>query len=233
MARDKQQLGSVLILTLLMLLFLQYVAIAVVNSTNISSQIVANFQRGQQLKKTAIKAIDIVINNQDHFASYSKYLNSQGEFSANLTTITATGLKVRIIDFKCLDLAPAESHLNSAGDGFKALLDDLNTPVAISELYRLAKAVNQADGPEQLALMQELKGLSDILGLLQQDPEQWFTLTRGNDQLSAEQIEQQIQARHQAKHDKDFSQADQIRQQLLDAGVVLEDSREGTKWRRA
>jgi hypothetical protein len=112
MARDKQQLGSVLILTLLMLLFLQYVAIAVVNSTNISSQIVANFQRGQQLKKTAIKAIDIVINNQDHFASYSKYLNSQGEFSANLTTITATGLKVRIIDFKCLDLAPAESHLD-------------------------------------------------------------------------------------------------------------------------
>jgi len=82
-------------------------------------------------------------------------------------------------------------------------------------------------------LMQELKGLSDILGLLQQDPEQWFTLTRGNDQLSAEQIEQQIQARHQAKQDKDFSQADQIRQQLLDAGVVLEDSREGTKWRRA
>ncbi len=112
MARDKQQLGSILILTLLMLLFLQYVAVAVVNSTNISSQIVANFQRGQQLKKTAIKAIDIVINNQDHFASYSKYLNSLGEFSANFTTITATGLKVKIIDFKCLDLGPAESHLD-------------------------------------------------------------------------------------------------------------------------
>lgn len=112
MAGDKQQLGSILILTLLMLLFLQYVAVAVVNSTNISSQIVANFQRGQQLKKTAIKAIDVVINNQDHFASYSKYLNSLGEFSANFTTITATGLKVKIIYFKCLDLGPAESHLD-------------------------------------------------------------------------------------------------------------------------
>jgi cysteinyl-tRNA synthetase len=130
-------------------------------------------------------------------------------------------------------VSPAEGHLNSSGDGFKALLDDLNTPVAISELYRLAKAVNQAKGEEQIALMQELKGLADILGLLQQDPEQWFTLARGDDQLSAEQIEQQIQARQQAKQDKDFAKADQIRQQLLDSGVVLEDSREGTQWRRS
>ena len=130
-------------------------------------------------------------------------------------------------------VSPAEGHLNSSGDGFKALLDDLNTPVAISELYRLAKAVNQAKGEEQIALMQELKGLADILGLLQQDPEQWFTLARGDDQLSAEQIEQQIQARQQAKQDKDFAKADQIRQQLLDSGVILEDSREGTQWRRS
>ena len=130
-------------------------------------------------------------------------------------------------------VAPVESLLNSSGGGFKALLDDLNTPVAISELYRLAKAVNQAKGNEQIALMQELKGLSDILGLLQQDPEQWFTLARGYDQLSAEQIEQHIQARQQAKQDKDFAKADQIRQQLLDSGVVLEDSREGTQWRRS
>jgi cysteinyl-tRNA synthetase len=130
-------------------------------------------------------------------------------------------------------VVPVESLLNSSGDGFKALLDDLNTPVAISELYRLAKAVNQAKGEEQIALMQELKGLSDILGLLQQDPEQWFTLARGDDQLSAEQIEQQILARQQAKQDKDFAKADQIRQQLLDSGVVLEDSREGTQWRRS
>ena len=82
-------------------------------------------------------------------------------------------------------------------------------------------------------MMQELKGLSDILGLLQQDPEQWFTLARGDNQLSAEQIEHYIQARQQAKQDKDFAKADQIRQQLLDSGVVLEDSREGTQWRRS
>ena len=126
-----------------------------------------------------------------------------------------------------------EAVLNLSGEGYKALLDDINTPVAISELYRLAKAVNQAKGHEQQQLMAELAGLADILGLLQKDPEDWFTLARGNDELSAEQIEQQIQARQQAKQDKDFAKADQIRQQLLDAGVVLEDSREGTQWRRA
>ena len=128
---------------------------------------------------------------------------------------------------------PQDADLNRSGDGYKALLDDINTPVAISELYRLAKAVNQAKGEDQIALMKELKGLADMLGLLQQDPEQWFTLARGNDQLSAEQIEEQILARQQAKQDRDFAKADEIRQQLLDAGVILEDSREGTKWRRS
>jgi cysteinyl-tRNA synthetase len=122
--------------------------------------------------------------------------------------------------------------LNRTGEGYKALLDDINTPVAISELYRLAKAANQAQGAEQQSLMAELAGLADILGLLQQDPEKWFTVARGDDQLTAVQIEEQIQARQQAKQDRDFAKADQIRQQLLDAGVILEDSREGTQWRR-
>ena len=128
---------------------------------------------------------------------------------------------------------PQKSVLNPSGDGYKALLDDINTPVAISELYRLAKAVNQASGDNQAALMSELKGLADILGLLQQDPEQWFTQARADDQLSAKQIEQLIAARQQAKQDRDFAKADEIRQQLLDGGVILEDSREGTKWRRS
>ena len=128
---------------------------------------------------------------------------------------------------------PQEAILNRTGEGYKALLDDINTPVAISELYRLAKAANQAQGAEQQSLMAELAGLADILGLLQQDPEQWFTVARGDDQLTTEQIEEQIQARQQAKQDRDFAKADQIRQQLLDAGVILEDSREGTQWRRA
>ena len=65
---------------------------------------------------------------------------------------------------------PQEAILNRTGEGYKALLDDINTPVAISELYRLAKAANQAQGAEQQSLMAELAGLADILGLITAGP---------------------------------------------------------------
>ena len=68
------------------------------------------------------------------------------------------------------------------------------------------------------------------MGLLQQDPEQWFTLSRGADDISAEE-EALIAKRNQAKANKDYAGADAVREQL-NLGVVLEDSREGTKWRR-
>jgi len=131
------------------------------------------------------------------------------------------------------DMQSVTPVLNKQGQGYKALLDDLNTPVVISELYRLAKEANQAQGAQQTEILAELMGLADILGLLQQEPEQWFTQARGGDQISAEKIETLIADRQQAKTNKDFPLADKIRQQLLDSGVVLEDSREGTKWRRS
>ena len=161
----------------------------------------------------------------------SSHYRSEQNFSKELLDSAWRTLDSLYGFIRCVE--PQKSVLNPSGDGYKALLDDINTPVAISELYRLAKAVNQASGDNQAALMSELKGLADILGLLQQDPEQWFTQARADDQLSAEQIEQLIAARQQAKKDRDFAKADEIRQQLLDGGVILEDSREGTKWRRS
>jgi cysteinyl-tRNA synthetase len=130
------------------------------------------------------------------------------------------------------DMQSVTPVLNKQGQGYRALLDDLNTPVVISELYRLAKEANQAQGSQQTEILAELMGLADLLGLLQQEPEQWFTQARGEDQISAEKIEALIADRQQAKINKDFPLADKIRQQLLDCDVVLEDSREGTKWRR-
>lgn len=123
--------------------------------------------------------------------------------------------------------------LNLAGKGFQALLDDLNTPVAISEIYRIAKEVNQASGSQQHKLLQELKGLGNLLGILQRDSEEWFTQARGGGVIAEKDIESQITLRKQAKQDKDFNKADSIRKALLKAGVILEDSREGTKWRRS
>lgn len=126
-----------------------------------------------------------------------------------------------------------QPELNKSSAGYKALLDDLNTPMAISELHRLAKLMHSTEGDEQRAIGAELLALGDILGLLQQDPEQWFTHARGSEDISEQDIEALITQRQQAKDNKDYSGADQIRQSLLDQGVILEDSRIGTQWRRS
>lgn len=123
--------------------------------------------------------------------------------------------------------------VNKSGVGYKALLDDLNTPMAVSELHRLAKQMHTAVGADQASLSSELLGLAELMGLLQNDPEEWFTLARGAGDISKQDIEMLIAERQQAKDDKDYSGADQIRQSLLDQGVVLEDSRAGTQWRRS
>ena len=123
--------------------------------------------------------------------------------------------------------------VNKSGVGYKALLDDLNTPMAVSELHRLAKQMHTAVGADQVSLSSELLGLAELMGLLQKDPEEWFTLARGAGDISKQDIEMLIAERQQAKDDKDYSAADQIRQSLLDQGVVLEDSRAGTQWRRS
>ena len=132
---------------------------------------------------------------------------------------------------------PATAITNQDSAGYKALLDDLNTPMAISELYRLAKEMHAANGAGNVDLESKLKaelmGLAGLMSLLQQDSEHWFTLARGGDAISAEDIEELIEKRKQAKTDKDYAGADQVRKDLLDLGVVLEDSREGTTWRRS
>jgi cysteinyl-tRNA synthetase len=67
--------------------------------------------------------------------------------------------------------------------------------------------------------------------LLQQDPEAYFQADTGGE-LSADDIEAMIQARADARKQKDFAEADRIRDELADKGIILDDSREGTSWRR-
>ena len=126
----------------------------------------------------------------------------------------------------------AETVDISNSDAYQALLDDLNTPVVISELYKLAREMNAADTDARATAKGRLLAVAGLMGLLQQDPEQWFTLSRGGSDISAEQIETLIAKRNQAKADKDYAGADAVREELKAMGVVLEDSREGTKWRR-
>lgn len=121
-----------------------------------------------------------------------------------------------------------------------ALDDDLNTPEALAVLFALAREVNRAlkdDQPaEAQALAQALRELGAVLGLLQQDAAAFLQGGQGDAVqagLDEAQILALIEARQQAKAGRDFARADQIRQDLLAQGVILEDSRAGTTWRRA
>ena len=115
---------------------------------------------------------------------------------------------------------------------FKATMDeDFGTPEAVAVLFELAAEVNRTQSTELSGL---LKALGGVLGLLQADPLA-FLQTGSGDGGSDEtaQIQALIAARAAAKAAKDFAQADQIRRQLSDMGVVLKDSAQGTVWERA
>lgn len=115
---------------------------------------------------------------------------------------------------------------------YAALLDDLNTPVALGELRQLARELNKAEDADKAVFKSLLLKAGELIGLLQQDPEQWFTDSGKAEQISAADIEALIAERVQAKQDKNFARADEVRDILKAQGVVLEDSRAGTQWRR-
>ncbi|WP_372986398.1 cysteine--tRNA ligase [Marinobacter sp.] len=113
--------------------------------------------------------------------------------------------------------------------------DDFNTAGAIAVLHGVANEINQhrRDGNEDEAKNSAavLVRLGAVLGLLQQDPEAFFQADTGGE-LSAEEIEGLIQARADARKAKNFAEADRIRDELAEMGIILDDSREGTTWRR-
>jgi len=107
-----------------------------------------------------------------------------------------------------------------------AMNHDFNTPIAVSVLFDLAGSVNR-DGRMGDAVL--LKGLGAVLGLLQQPPQRFLQAGAGIDEV---RIQALIEARMQAKRDRDFARADAIRRELAAEGVLLNDTPQGPTWAR-
>ena len=124
---------------------------------------------------------------------------------------------------------PYLDRFNSAMD------DDFNTREAISVLFEMAREVNRLKrdtDPQAAVLASKMRGLGNILGLLELDPQAYLRGEAGEGDLADANVDALVVQRQQAKSDRNFALSDQIRDQLKVVGIVLEDSKEGTVWKR-
>ena len=116
----------------------------------------------------------------------------------------------------------------------EALEDDLNTPRALAEMFGVVRQLNSASDPDRrAALARELRAGGWLLGLLQGDPQAWFTADRGADDPGDEWIDARVQERESMRRARNFAEADRIRDELAGLGILVEDRAEGPRWRRA
>ena len=141
-----------------------------------------------------------------------------------VTTIHGKGTYVTASDKQ---LALEARQREAEADFEKAMEDDFNTADAITAIFELVKFANTtADGESSKvytkALLDRIVSLCDILGLIVEKKEEM---------LDAD-IEALIEERTQARKEKNFKRADEIRDELLEKGIVLKDTREGVQWKR-
>ena len=140
--------------------------------------------------------------------------------------------------YRALELCRTDSLSNEAvpdNEVVCALCDDLNTSVVFARIHELVADLGQSSDPaEQAKLKHTIVASADVLGLLQQDPTTALAaLTASSlkrNDIDAAWIEQRIEDRRLARLNKDFEQADHIRDELSAAGIRIEDSADGTTW---
>jgi cysteinyl-tRNA synthetase len=128
-------------------------------------------------------------------------------------------------------LQESDLHEDSVKGFIDSMNDDLNTPEALSILFGLAKSINSTqDAQDQSMYASTMKELGKVLGLLN-DSSEAFLQYGAN--LTDEEISQKIEERNQARNNRDFLKADQIRDELASQGILLDDSSDGTSWKKS
>jgi cysteinyl-tRNA synthetase len=120
-----------------------------------------------------------------------------------------------------------------AEDVMDALLDDMNTPMAMAALHRMFKAFNEsAESAQKKEMAFRIKSTAYLMGVLQDDPKAWLArnLERESGDLDEGKVISCIQKRAEARKAKDFATADEMRDALSAMGVEIKDGPEGTEW---
>jgi cysteinyl-tRNA synthetase len=157
-----------------------------------------------------------------HYRSPLNYSDQHLDDAKVALTRLYTALRGMKVDAQAIDW----THPQAAR--FKAAMDDdFNTPEAMAVLFDLANEVNKEKSITTAGL---LKSLGAVLGLLQRDAD---AFVQGEIAEGGLDIERLIKARIEAKKAKNFAEADRIRTELTEAGIILEDTPQGTTWRKA
>jgi cysteinyl-tRNA synthetase len=145
--------------------------------------------------------------------------------------VALTRLYTALADIDLGDIEPAVDWSEAHAIRFReAMDDDFNTPIALAALFDLATELNKSKSAEHA---RQFKALAAVIGLLERSPQQ-FLQGEGEGEQSSGAIEALIAARSAAKKARNFAESDQIRADLMAAGIVLEDKPDGTtNWRRA
>jgi cysteinyl-tRNA synthetase len=142
---------------------------------------------------------------------------------------TLDGLYGILRDLADVAVGPDETRLPD--DIVAALADDLNTPEALAIVARLGDGARKATNPQdKKAAKAALLGAGAFLGLLGQDPEAWFKRARAG-AVDTGWIERLIAERAEARKRRDYAASDRIRDELLAAGVAIEDGPQGARWK--
>jgi cysteinyl-tRNA synthetase len=164
------------------------------------------------------------------FAILSAHYRSELNFSVDVLDGARNTLDKLYGYLQGLEEVVVDSDVDINGcDIFKALLDDLNTPIAIRELHVLGKQLKAASGAQQAQLKSLFVKAAGFMGLLQQSPAQWFYVAAAEGALSDQAVQALVDNMVSARAEQDYALADQYREQLSEQGITL--TREG--WKRS